>query len=90
MQLFGCGMDNWDVTGCSTGNWEEKSRYVLRIRDYFPTFLFFSDGIGTQKFLFDREEYGFLGSECLALTTMFGTYHNDAKKLMLAPWLPRK
>ena len=26
-----------------------------------PTFLFFSDGIGTRKFLFDREGCGFLG-----------------------------
>ena len=35
--------------------------YVLRIRDGLPTFLFFSDGIGTQKILFDQEGSGFLG-----------------------------
>ena len=30
-----------------------------------PTFLFFSDGIGTRKFLFDREGSGFLGLDKL-------------------------
>ena len=35
--------------------------YVPRIRDYRDPFLFFLDGIGTRKFLFDREGSGFLG-----------------------------
>ena len=40
--------------------------YTLRIqvcpkKGIILTFLFFSDGIGTRKFLFDREGSGFLG-----------------------------
>ena len=38
-----------------------KNPFVCPKKVIIPTFLFFSDGIGTRKILFDREGSGFLG-----------------------------
>ena len=38
-----------------------KDPFVCPKNGISPTFLFFSDGIGTQNILFDREGSGFLG-----------------------------
>ena len=51
----------WLFCSFQMGSSHQLSVNVCPKKGNTPTFLFFSDGIGTQKILFDREGSGFLG-----------------------------